>query len=291
MSTKPVARKRKKSKSSKKYTVAPEKESDISSVQFYILKWIACITMTIDHTAYFFQHQCNIPADTYYEMRCVGRIACPLFVYLMVESFRYTDNRKKHLLRIGILAVVSELFFDVIYLDENGVITLAHQNICITLFIAYICLLVIDSSKISLEKFYEKQNIAKFGKVVNVCFKITVTGVFSIISRLVHADFGSSAVIFAVLVYFSSKIKRRNVLLAFAFIIFGLMNADVAYFMVIIPYVLICLFESYHRKNKEKKNNNAKTRFICSKFSRRLTSIYYPLHMFVLIVIRLIMSW
>ena len=97
------------------------------------LKIIALIFMTIDHLgAYGFE----IPIfDTYNtQLRLLGRIAMPLFLFVLTESIRYTRNRKKFLLRLYLGAVFSGLFHDSIGMFINS-------NIFFTYF--YIALYVI----------------------------------------------------------------------------------------------------------------------------------------------------
>ena len=268
------------------------KNTDISTTQYNILKIIACISMTIDHTAHFFQEQCKIPPATYVEMRYIGRIAFPLFAYLIVESFRFTQNRKKHLMRIGILALVSELPFDVVFLNDDGVITFSHQNVCVTLFLAFLCLMVVERCKNTMSGFYDKHGMKKTGRVVDVCFIITVVGTFAVIAEVCKADYGFSGILFAALVYLSRDKKYSYLFLALAFALFGVFRADIANVMVVVPFILICLFENHHRKNKniKKGEKHYLSDILSSKAVKRLLGIYYPIHLCILIVIRFIMT-
>ena len=71
-----------------------------------ILKLIACFTMLVDHIGkiiYLF-----FPNDTTYwvnySFSIVGRIAFPIFVFLIIEGFYHTSNIKKYFIRLGIMA-------------------------------------------------------------------------------------------------------------------------------------------------------------------------------------------
>lgn len=81
------------------------------------LKWIALITMTIDHLA---AYGFVIPVfNTYYDyLRIIGRIAAPLFFFVLTESIRHTRSKAKLLLRlylgavgVGLFVAVTNLFF------------------------------------------------------------------------------------------------------------------------------------------------------------------------------------
>lgn len=81
------------------------------------LKWIAVISMLIDHTAeVLINHNAALTdpiwAQIYVLMRGIGRIAFPIYAFLLVEGFLHTRDVKKYLARMLTFAVVSEIPFD-----------------------------------------------------------------------------------------------------------------------------------------------------------------------------------
>jgi hypothetical protein len=71
------------------------------------LKIIACVAMTLDHLGIFLQFYLTDPA---YEplitaFRIIGRIALPIFIYLVFEGCRKTKNIQKYLMRLGIASL------------------------------------------------------------------------------------------------------------------------------------------------------------------------------------------
>lgn len=70
------------------------------------LKVIAVISMVADHCAYYLMAEDTL---LYEAMRCFGRIAFPIFAFLIAEGFRHTRNRMSYFLHILGFAVVSEV--------------------------------------------------------------------------------------------------------------------------------------------------------------------------------------
>ncbi len=69
------------------------------------LKLIALITMTIDHIGVSLLPQLSI-------LRIIGRLAMPIYAYLIAEGCRYTRNKAKYLgLMAGLAAVCQLVYF------------------------------------------------------------------------------------------------------------------------------------------------------------------------------------
>lgn len=68
------------------------------------LKWIAIITMTIDHVGAVLYPELRV-------LRFVGRIAFPLFAYLLVLGLENTRNVRNYLIRLFVFAAISQVPF------------------------------------------------------------------------------------------------------------------------------------------------------------------------------------
>ena len=67
-------------------------------------------------------------------MTCIGRIAFPLFAFLLVEGYFHTTNLKKYVLRLTIFAVLSEIPFNLAM--SGSVMYPFHQNVLWSFLIA-----------------------------------------------------------------------------------------------------------------------------------------------------------
>ena len=76
------------------------------------LKWIALVTMVLDHIHYFFGFTGVIPE--WFSM--AGRVSAPLFMFCLVEGFTHTHSRKKYFLKVyAISAAMSLLYYLMAY--------------------------------------------------------------------------------------------------------------------------------------------------------------------------------
>ncbi len=101
----------------------------------FALKLIAVISMTIDHTG-----AVLFPYETW--MRYVGRIAFPVYAFLIVEGYVHTSDVKKYLMRLGLFAVISEVPFDLAF--NTSFFSMDCQNVYFTLFFGLLALILID---------------------------------------------------------------------------------------------------------------------------------------------------
>lgn len=102
------------------------------------LKWIAIITMLIDHVGAailewrpFYYYDGVAVMDKI--CRTIGRISFPIFCFLLVEGFCHTGNVKKYMMRMSAFALISEIPFDLAF--SGQVFDMGHQNVFLTLFL------------------------------------------------------------------------------------------------------------------------------------------------------------
>lgn len=121
-----------------------------------VLKWIAIAAMFLDHIGASLLEGFVLNAwgtsplgyqladwDFWYPvdlpLRYAGRIAFPIFCFLLVEGAVHTRNAKKYLLRLAVFAVLSEIPFDLAF--RNQPFFWGHQNVFLTLVLGLLAVL------------------------------------------------------------------------------------------------------------------------------------------------------
>ena len=81
----------------------------------YWLKVIAVVSMLIDHTSAVILEQISGLENPAFLMRIIGRLAFPIYCFLLVEGFYHTRSRAKYAGRLFLFALISEVPFDLAF--------------------------------------------------------------------------------------------------------------------------------------------------------------------------------
>ncbi len=120
------------------------------------LKIIAVISMLTDHFAAgvlsrYMSTLSTVDVDdlrwqniytVYDKMRSFGRIAFPIYCFLLVEGFMHTRNRKKYAARLFLFALISEIPFDLLF--RGKILEHTYQNVFFTLFFGMLAMIGMD---------------------------------------------------------------------------------------------------------------------------------------------------
>ncbi len=155
-----------------------------------VLKLIAVITMLIDHIGYVFYAfpAFRVPLFTalgetvtvYFILRKIGRLAFPLYCFLIGEGLIHTRNQVKYLLRLLVFAVISEIPYNLMI--SGKLLCDTNQNVFFTLFFGALSIY-----------FYRnfKNNLLK------AVLMLAVLG----ISVVFSADYGAAGMVIILLLY------------------------------------------------------------------------------------------
>lgn len=106
------------------------------------LKLIAILTMAIDHIGYglvpYLSYEDPDMAYLYPLCRGIGRLAFPIFCFLLVEGFVHTKNLARYMGRMALFALATEPFFD--FFCTGTWFSMEGQNVLFTLLFGLLAL-------------------------------------------------------------------------------------------------------------------------------------------------------
>ncbi len=208
------------------------------------LKLTALLTMIIDHYGAIFQNDIII-------YRIIGRLAFPIYCFLLVEGYIHTSNVKKYLTRLLAFAFISEIPFDLAFYGQIG---FEHQNIFFTLFIGLSAIYFIDKKE------------AKYNNNAMIIIAAAV------LATLIRTDYQFIGIIYILGFYFTRNQPKEKKLLFVALIMF-VVNIAAGWLQ---QFSLIALIVIYLYNNKQGKK---------SKFLQMSFYIAYPLHLLIFYLI------
>ena len=116
------------------------------------LKLIAMFSMTLDHVACVVWP--NYPTDwRIVLLHIVGRIAAPIFWYMVAEGYHHTRDVKKYLLRLGVFSVVGHFAYNFAFgipFIPFRTSVFNQTSIIWPLFLGVLGLVILDSEKLRL---------------------------------------------------------------------------------------------------------------------------------------------
>lgn len=155
------------------------------------LKWLAMIAMLIDHvgamviapwlTATGGGAYPEIDWGTLYmAMRLIGRLAFPIFCFLIVEGYHHTSNVQRYARRLFMFALISEIPFNLgvnqTWLDFD------HQNVFFTLLAGLLA-------------------IWGWERLDGRFQRLSAVAVLIIVPELLHTDYGAYGVVMILLLH------------------------------------------------------------------------------------------
>ena len=149
------------------------------------LKILACVTMLVDHAALLFG---GSPW-----LRVIGRLAFPIYCFLLTEGIRHTRDVRRYLSRLLFAAIVSEPIYDLVLYPCVGI--WQHQNVLWTLALG--CAMLWCMTMIH-------KPVAK----------LAVMLLFALAAQLVRASYGSSGIYMIALFALCREVPEGQLALA-----------------------------------------------------------------------------
>lgn len=162
-----------------------KKRTEKSGLSSFQLKIIAMITMLVDHVGCIFFPQ-------YIILREIGRISFPIFCFLLVEGFFHTSNIWNYLKRFGILALLSEIPFDLVF--HGTFVDWSGQNVACTLFLGLFSIWILEEG-LHLEDNNKSCSIWwEYGSIIAVVFIMFA-------AECLHTDYGAGGILMILIFY------------------------------------------------------------------------------------------
>ena len=216
------------------------------------LKCIALVTMIIDHIQGHLLSNLDIVLMRLGEITVtlnsllhkIGRIAFPIYCFLLVEGFLHTHDRRKYGANLLLFALISEIPWN---LEHNGTLLYAKQNVFFTLFFGYLGLCCIEALR-------EKPRVQ-----LAALLALTLTATYF------RADYGVAGFGFILLLYCLRNHKILQAVLGCCFLS--------SRWIAGLAFIPINLY-------------NGKRGFIRGRFLKYAFYAAYPLHLFIIYLIK-----
>ena len=210
------------------------------SLTGYHLKLIALITMAIDHIAAVLIWRIYVASysitasmqlsdnigdkiivwiaenqdavyNVYEWMRYIGRMAFPIYCFLLVEGFLHTRNVAKYVGRLAIFALISEIPFDLAI--ESTWMSFAYSNVFFTLVLGLFAIWALSYIEKISEFWIEKQWEPILGRILTrSAALIVIIGVGAFAEMVLRTDYGLGGIVAIAVLY----LFRGNRCIAFA---------------------------------------------------------------------------
>ena len=145
-----------------------------------VLKLIACLSMFIDHLG-------AVCFSGMMGFRIIGRLAFPIYCFLLVEGAVHTHNMKKYILRMGIFALISEVPFDLAF--YHRLVYTGHQNVFFTLGLGLLAIWFLEHPIEQLD-------------IPDVLYKLLVIIAAGLIAEFFNTDYGFTGIAVICIFYY-----------------------------------------------------------------------------------------
>ncbi len=236
----------------------------VACVNGLILKWIAIITMLTDHVgAVLFPYQMGF--------RMIGRIAFPIFCFMLVEGFINTRSVRKYEIRLFVFAFISEIPFDLAFYGTT--LEFSHQNVFFTLFLGLLMLDLIQVFKIKMGSGRD-----------SLAMELAILIAFMVVAFLLNTDYSEGGVLLIYCLWrFRDKHVMKYICLGAILLIFYT-NIEMFGLLAIIPMIL------YNGKRGFKSGAySGQKRGAAAVAVKYAFYIFYPVHLLIIHFIALLM--
>ena len=223
------------------------------------LKLIAIITMTIDHIGIVFG------TPFYNFLRAVGRLSFPIFAFLITEGYVHTKSFSKYFLRLLVLAVISEVIYD--YVFFGSFVYRGANNIFFTLALGLLTLFLLDKSKGLINRYFKDK--VDLVIILPITYLLIVV-IMGLMGEFLNFSYGMLGIL---VISFFYLFKDNFALIVISVSLSTLILGEGMQYFSLFSLILIYFY------NKK-----------LGKKSKLFFYLYYPLHILVLGVIKMLIG-
>ena len=202
---------------------------------------------------------------TIYEwMRYIGRMAFPIYCFLLVEGFLHTRNVRNYAERLALFALISEIPFDLAISERWWAPN--SNNVFFTLALGLLAIWALSYIEKFHEFWQEKQWEPILGRILTMSAGlIVVVGLGAFADMVLYSDYGLGGIVAIVVIY----LLRGNRMIAFAASVLALtvITGDIEIFAMFMLYPIM--------KYDGSRGKNIKYIFYA----------FYPVHLLILALI------
>ena len=129
----------------------------------------------------------------------IGRIAFPIYCFLLIEGFQKTSNRCRYAGRLLLFAIVSEVPFDLAIADTW--LSTNYQNVFFTLFLGFVVMIGVEKVK--------EFNLSKW---ITGILGIGILFAGMLAADLLNTDYGGYGVLCIAVLYFFRGDRKKQIL-------------------------------------------------------------------------------
>ena len=219
------------------------------------LKLIAMLSMLIDHVGVFL-----FPSILVFRM--IGRIAFPIFAYMIAEGCRHTRNRTRYLAGIAGLGTVCQIVMTVMTNSH-------HMGILLTFSLAILVIYATDA-------FLAEQTLVRaIGMTLVIGGAVFFSTVMPLIPRFhgFKMDYDVFGILLPVLLYYANG-RRPKLISATALLLIYALLTNYVQFFALFAIPLLFLYDGTRGRARLK----------------YLFYVFYPLHLAVIYLIKFLIS-
>ncbi len=224
-------------------------------MSYFAIKLYAMLFMLVDHIGLLILNN-----DATF--RTLGRMAFPLFCFLLVNGYYHTKSKWKYLGRMLIFAALSEPVFD--YAVTGRLLSFNYANVFFTLALGLLGMIISDKTK-------------KFKLYAGRMLQILVWIILMFTNELINADYGYYGIVLIGSIYCVYGVTERHkqkmaVAIVFVNILYVFVEGNVSQMYSILAVAFILMFED--------------KQIYVPKWKKIGCYWFYPLHLLILILIR-----